>query len=109
MMLLIDAMVGSGSLLRVAAGKDDSKLGEFPVMMMMMMVVVVVMLMMVAVLFTTVMQATIHFDLVVAKQLLAQNAYKDRKLGTKGSSVNDKHQLLFIRFFRDAYSLPYHP
>jgi len=69
-----------GSLLRVAAGKDDSKLGEFP--------------------------ATIHFDLVVAKQLLAQNAYKDRKLGTKGSSVNDKHQLLFIsQYARDRCTM----
>lgn len=57
------------SLLRIAAGKDDEKLGEF--------------------------SATIHFDLTVAKQILSQNAFKDRKIGIK-SSVNDKHQLLFI-------------
>uniref|UniRef100_A0A7S2QSW0 PH domain-containing protein n=1 Tax=Norrisiella sphaerica TaxID=552664 RepID=A0A7S2QSW0_9EUKA len=58
-----------GSLLSITSGKDDTKLAEFPV--------------------------TIHFDLGVAKKILAEKAYKDRKLGTKGSSINDKHQLLF--------------
>jgi len=59
-----------GSLLRVAAGQDDEKLGEFP--------------------------ATIHFDLEVAKGIMKQSAYADHKAGTKGKSINDKHQLLFM-------------
>lgn len=40
--------------------------------------------------------ATIHFDLSVSKSILKQSAYSDRKTGTKGSSINDKHQLLFV-------------
>uniref|UniRef100_A0A7S3Z7C7 PH domain-containing protein n=1 Tax=Lotharella globosa TaxID=91324 RepID=A0A7S3Z7C7_9EUKA len=58
-----------GSLLRVAAGPDDEKTESYP--------------------------ATIHFDLNVARDIMKQRTFRDRKKGTKGSSVNDKHQFLF--------------
>eukprot|EP00468_Gymnochlora_sp_CCMP2014_P007062 CAMPEP_0167747672 /NCGR_PEP_ID=MMETSP0110_2-20121227/4412_1 /TAXON_ID=629695 /ORGANISM="Gymnochlora sp., Strain CCMP2014" /LENGTH=331 /DNA_ID=CAMNT_0007632601 /DNA_START=293 /DNA_END=1288 /DNA_ORIENTATION=+ len=63
------------SLLRVAAGKDDPKLGEYP--------------------------ATIHFDLKKFKEIRKKDENKKRNFGSK-SNVNDKFQLLFVsKFARD--------